>query len=418
MVAQPSLGCCWWQQLWPRSWSGSNSNAIPAIQSSVAAAVRPYRFNLLQYEGRAIGDKALDLFRNLGSRLTPAEQQQLVTDYWQQAQAVGTLDDAIDRIYADPQQTDPAGASQALRRQRDALQLAQRQRRPWSKPFSSARSQPRCRRMVCPSWTLYGHHVQFNFGDLPDDLIVSPRDRIELEASVYLRSDLELNRKAQIEDQVAGEFDRSTLVEQLGGLGVWPTLVYDRASPTWILSTIAHEWTHTYLAFFPLGWNYFSSSQMTTMNETVATIVGNEIGQTVAEQIYGVAPPQPQPGSGIEPLPKPDSNQFDFNTEMRRTRLRVDELLAAGQVDAAERYMEQRRQVFVAHGYPIRKLNQAYFAFHGSYATTAASSDPIGPKLQELRSLMPDLATFMQAVRGIGRPPILTSCSLSGAIRG
>jgi hypothetical protein len=92
---------------------------------------------------------------------------------------------------------------------------------------------------------------------------------------------------------------------------------------------------------------------------------------------------------------------FDFGTEMRETRLRVDELLAAGQVEAAERYMEERRRLFVQHGYPLRVLNQAYFAFHGSYGTSAASTSPIGPKLEELRTLTPDLQTFLVAVRDI-----------------
>ncbi|MFN3982104.1 MAG: hypothetical protein ACK4SA_17145, partial [Caldilinea sp.] len=48
----------------------------------------------------------------------------------------------------------------------------------------------------------------------------------------------------------------------------------------------------------------------------------------------------------------------------------------------------------------IRKLNQAYFAFHGSYGTGAAATSPIGPKMEELRSLTPDVRTFLAIVRG------------------
>ena len=40
--------------------------------------------------------------------------------------------------------------------------------------------------------------------------------------------------------------------------------------------------------------------------------------------------------------------------------------------------MEERRLLMVEHGYPIRVLNQAYFAFHGAYAESPASSSPIG----------------------------------------
>ncbi len=47
-------------------------------------------------------------------------------------------------------------------------------------------------------------------------------------------------------------------------------------------------------------------------------------------------------------------------------------------------------------------LNQAYFAFHGSYATGgAAGADPIGPKLRQLRELSPSLQAFMQTAASI-----------------
>jgi hypothetical protein len=86
---------------------------------------------------------------------------------------------------------------------------------------------------------------------------------------------------------------------------------------------------------------------------------------------------------------------------MRETRLRVDDLLASGDYRAAEEYMEGRRQIFVENGYYLRVLNQAYFAFHGSYATGGASSSPIGPQLQELqqRKTPEDIAGFLQTVR-------------------
>jgi hypothetical protein len=88
---------------------------------------------------------------------------------------------------------------------------------------------------------------------------------------------------------------------------------------------------------------------------------------------------------------------------MRETRIRVDELLAQGKIEEAEAYMEEQRQEFVAQGYNIRKLNQAYFAFHGAYADQpgAAGADPIGPAVQELRARSPDLYTFVSRIAGV-----------------
>jgi len=41
-------------------------------------------------------------------------------------------------------------------------------------------------------------------------------------------------------------------------------------------------------------------------------------------------------------------------------------LLHFGRVKDAEQYMELRRQYFGENGYQLRRLNQAWFAFHGS----------------------------------------------------
>ena len=66
--------------------------------------------------------------------------------------------------------------------------------------------------------------------------------------------------------------------------------------------------------------------------------------------------------------------------------MNADRLLAEGKVNEAEWYMEFQRRYFVANGYRLRRLNQAYFAFHGAYADVrgASGSDPIGPAVRRL----------------------------------
>ena len=65
--------------------------------------------------------------------------------------------------------------------------------------------------------------------------------------------------------------------------------------------------------------------------------------------------------------------------------------------------MESRRQIFVENGYRIRKLNQAYFAFHGAYAdrpggAAGASEDPVGSAVRKLRNQSPSLAVFLNRI--------------------
>jgi hypothetical protein len=70
----------------------------------------------------------------------------------------------------------------------------------------------------------------------------------------------------------------------------------------------------------------------------------------------------------------------------------------------AERYMEERRQAFVAAGYSLRKLNQAYFAFHGSYGDSAAVVSPLDQQLRALRAQSADLGTFLRRVADMTSP--------------
>jgi hypothetical protein len=86
---------------------------------------------------------------------------------------------------------------------------------------------------------------------------------------------------------------------------------------------------------------------------------------------------------------------------MHETRVKADELLAQGKVEEAEAYMEERRQIFWQNGYLLRKLNQAYFAFHGAYADVpggAAGEDPVGPAVRALREQSATLEDFINTI--------------------
>ncbi len=387
------------------AWAWQKFSPSTPVQKQVARVVKPYQFDLAGYEVGAILSKSGDLITRPGMRLSPEEQKTLVENYVMLARREQHLNFEINRIYADPEQSNPAAASESLQQQSAQTRELLHAARPMVETILQKQVGQTLEEMGLGTAGTLWPPLVFNFSALPNYLVVSPRDHIELEAGVHLRPDLTIPQKEDIEDEVAQKFDVSTLVEELGGLGVWPTMLTDEASLSWILNTVAHEWLHTYMAFHPLGWHMFDSPQMDAINETVATIVGEEVGAEAGWRYYGIPKPKPQPlPETPAELPPPDPNKFDFRLEMRRTRLKVDELLKAGKIEEAEAYMEARRKLFVEHGYYIRKLNQAYFAFHGAYATTGASTDPIGPKLRKLRSLTPDLSTFVHQVQRISKP--------------
>ena len=223
--------------------------------------------------------------------------------------------------------------------------------------------------------------VDFEFDTPPRVLAISPRDRIELDRNFLLTPGLDLDTIVDIEiesetaavDEASGI---SAIVLPTGGVATYPSVVNELASYRSLINTVIHEWTHQYLAFFPLGRSYFSSNELRTLNETVASLAGQELARLFIER-YGSPELPPSPAT------TPNSD-FDFFSEMQALRQQVELLLAEGLINEAEVLMEQKRQEFEEQGVFIRRINQAYFAFRGFYATSSGSIDPIGPKMREL----------------------------------
>jgi hypothetical protein len=94
---------------------------------------------------------------------------------------------------------------------------------------------------------------------------------------------------------------------------------------------------------------------------------------------------------------------------MRELRRRVEALLAGGRIEQAEALMNEKRNDFEAQGFYIRRLNQAYFAFQGSYADTPGSIDPIGPKLQTLLERGGSPGEFVRLASGLASESELDS---------
>jgi hypothetical protein len=63
--------------------------------------------------------------------------------------------------------------------------------------------------------------------------------------------------------------------------------------------------------------------------------------------------------------------------------------------------MEERRLYILSNGYYIRRLNQAYFAFYGTYASSPSSVNPIGDMLWDLRDRSGNVTDFIELTSGI-----------------
>jgi hypothetical protein len=373
------------------------------ITLTVKQAIGGHGFRLASWETQALTQKVRDLVLRPGSGLSPQARHDLVVGYFKDIERVGDLTNEIERIYADPEQIEPAKAAAALQSDLDALRTRQASRRPTVERILEQQTASILEEAQLTTGGRVWPPVRFQFTESPLYLIVSPRNRIATTEGIYLDPGTSLAEMEGMESQVQERLDVSALVEGTGGFSSYPTMVVEYPALEWVVSTVAHEWTHTYLAFHPLGWHYDSSGETRTLNETVASIVGDEIGRLVMLRYYPelVRPePWPQP-LALDPQwwgLKTDERPFVFASFMRETRLAVDKLLAQGKVPEAETYMEARRKTLLDHGYVIRKLNQAYFAFHGSYAVGPSATDPIGGKLRALRDRAASLADFLRTV--------------------
>lgn len=370
---------------------------------------RQIEFDYVRWMLGALGTKLEQGAAGLPGYIDREHGKQAVTEYLRVTQEITDGEAALQRIYADASVQDKDAASASLR-----AQLAESySRQAELAPLAEAVLQGQITEVLSDQGlSTLGQPVPsvlYHSSPVPNALIVSRRDRVEQIANISVEPDLPIDQQEALETRVDKGLDVSSLVVPIGGVGVYPTMVMRTTSLSWLVDTIAHEWTHNYLNLRPLGILYDKTPELRTMNETTAAITGGEIGKLVLERFYPeLVPPadgsagnpwelvsfpadHPDPGS----LPRPP---FDFRSEMHTTRVTVDALLAAGRIDEAEAYMRERQQVFLRNGYLIRKLNQAYFAFYGAYADVpggAAGEDPVGPAVRLLRERSPSLAAFV-----------------------
>lgn len=377
--------------------------------NAISQLASPYQFDYVAWELDALAGKVDQTLYGLHPFMNEADRTQYVRDYMTDLQTAQGLEAQIARLFSDPDVTVPEVASADLRTQRDELRANLRERQPLVEAIMEGQV---AAVLVEQGFGLLGQvipPVSAHFTQVPNLLVVSPRDEIRFDVSINLKP-MTIDQINALENQVDTEEDVSSLVVPLGGIALYPAMVLESAYIPYVLDTIAHEWLHHYLFMFPLGLQYFNADSFVgetrIINETTASLFGQEMSRLVLARYYpDLLPPEVTNSSPDSPLPPPEPPAFDFGREMDETRRRVDDLLAEGQVEEAEAYMEERRRLFADNGYIIRKLNQAYFAFYGGYQSGVTpgvgGDDPIGPAIQALREASPSLHDWVVTMRDI-----------------
>jgi hypothetical protein len=376
----------------------SDSFAPRTMVDKVRLITAPYEFEFISWTANAVWAKLMQFTLGEERYLSPAAWHSLVIGYDNLLNRIFAREDELTRIFSDPAVADPMAASAPVRAALAALRRSQAEQQSLVESILQEQVSAELRKEGFAIGGEVVPPVLFRFTPIPMGLIVSPRNAIRQDANIQLQPGLTLEQQITLEKETESRLGVSALVVPFGGLGTFPTMIMESSWTAWVVEAVTHEWTHIYLYPTPLGMGYETSPELRTINETAASLVGKAIGGLVVEHNYpewasalthdsksGLAAPRPV---------------FDYQHEMYITRVETDRLLGLGLIDKAEAYMEQRRRFFAENGHIIRRLNQAFFAFYGTYADSPGErgEDPVGPAVVDLFALCPSPGAFLRAI--------------------
>jgi hypothetical protein len=395
--------------LFPNDTPAGNS-----LNDKVLGQAKDSLFNYIAWEAGAITTKLGEL-SSVAAYMTEAQRSRYVYDYFKLVANLQQLNAKLSADFCDPAVKDPSAASAELRTQRDAVRTQVDKTQPLAEAIIEGQVASVLRDEGFATLGEMIPAVSAHITELPMLLVVSPRHTIRFEVAVNVVN-LPVDQRLALENDVDKNLNVSSLIAPLGGLSLYPSMIYQTWHAYSLFDVVAHEWAHHYLYFFPLGLTYSEASDARTINETTASLVGREVGRKVIERFYRdykdimdqIPPPTTPTPQRPTPSPTPTDPRkpppFDYNATMHRTRITTDFLLNLGLVDLAERFMESQRLVFTTNGYRLCKINQAFFAFYGGYqspGTGVGGSDPIGPAIAEIRQRSPSFKAWVETMRAI-----------------
>lgn len=367
--------------------------------SRIEDVVKPYHFSITGWEIEAVSREFDDWL--FGPDIDIREDAALVIEYFNNRQRMGNLEAWLIAAGDGVVEGDVA----AWQDEYDTLDRRNSEILPLVEKVISAQAEDVLRELglinpvaIASAAGFFFPPVSFVIQPPPHLLVVSPRDQITRIRDITLVQVIEDKDKADIEAGI-DRLGLSGLVVRLGGIATYPAFVSDRFTLDSTLEVVLEEWFHQYLFFRPLGFHYGlhlaginPDYDIATANEALAGMVSREIAEKLKEKYY---PHLMTAGHALAPA---SGEEFDFYAEMRTIRLHVDELLGQGRVEEAEQYMEQKRLFLASKGYIIRKINQAYFAFYGTYADSPGSVSPIGAGLKAIRDDSNSLVDFVASI--------------------
>ncbi|MEX2144826.1 MAG: hypothetical protein WD712_00385 [Candidatus Spechtbacterales bacterium] len=219
--------------------------------------------------------------------------------------------------------------------------------------------------------------VGFKFYPRPPKLlVVSPKGGVkriaDLFVSPYITSADIIKLESRVELIKDGENLYSAYISDIGGCAsVYPAIITPTTAKS-CFNVIVHEWTHGFVMFTPV-YTAKDKTFLSAMNETVSEYMGEEISNKIWEKYY-----EPYLDSKYGKIPEEEKGsaldgwEKECEEIMKETYYLMQSCLDEGRFKEAEEHMREGFNLLKHKGYPVRKMNSAYFAFLGQYAAGPA----------------------------------------------
>ncbi len=252
----------------------------------IRSFTRNIEFNFVSWELNAIWVKITQTALDLPGYMDQSQQHDLVVLYLDLLNQTDQLNAKITQIYSDPSVSDPANASKVFRLELSLVNARLSPVAPLAETILQSQVESIAAQMGVATWGETIPPVSYHATDPPLALIISPRNVILQTADIDLLPNLTVNQQDALEKAVSSKLNVSALVVGIGGIGLYPTMVMNSTDLNWLAETVSHEWNHNFLTWHPLGASCGNSETLRTMNETVASLSGREMGAAVIPRFY------------------------------------------------------------------------------------------------------------------------------------
>jgi len=233
--------------------------------------------------------------------------------------------------------------------------------------------------------------TDFSLKKMPCWLIVSRRDKLEAvqwKYAGYMTEDKQKVMEKKFEDKgYAAE------VWEVDGLSSTPISLDEDMLYSEVLLSLGHEAAHKYFERKPLGKKYDTSQECSTINETSADIIGDEVR---AYQLSKMPKERADlKKAAIREMQSEKAADEDWGKIVKT----VEGLLSKGEIEKAETYMEREREKLnKEYGTHIRKINQATLVKYKTYGVDGGDKNGITQHLKDLRSECSDIKDYAETV--------------------